>query len=374
MILGDLAIVVDCEHKTAPPASLGEEFGYSIGTPDLRGGRMQLATAKRVSREVFDLWTRRAVPSRGDLILAREAPVGQVAYVDGGHPVCLGQRTVLIQIDTTRAEPRFLHFRLLAPDIQAWMQDRSSGSTVAHLNVADVRQIPLPQLPRLDEQRRIAGVLGAFDDLIDTDLRLQQQLHEIGRAAYLAAVVAESATVRLAEVAEFHNRARVPLSKDQRMSMPGSYPYYGATGKMDSVGKYLFDGVHVLVGEDGSVVNADGSPVVQMVWGKYWVNNHAHVLSGSGISDGLLRQALETSNVTPHVTGAVQPKLSMGRLKELQISIPTDQTVSERLDELAWAERELIDETASLTAVRDALLPLLMSGRITVDEVWEAVS
>lgn len=314
------------------------------------------------------------MPSRGDLILAREAPVGQVAYVDGGHPVCLGQRTVLIQIDTTRAEPRFLHFRLLAPDIQAWMQDRSSGSTVAHLNVADVRQIPLPQLPRLDEQRRIAGVLGAFDDLIDTDLRLQQQLHEIGRAAYLAAVVAESATVRLAEVAEFHNRARVPLSKDQRMSMPGSYPYYGATGKMDSVGKYLFDGVHVLVGEDGSVVNADGSPVVQMVWGKYWVNNHAHVLSGSGISDGLLRQALETSNVTPHVTGAVQPKLSMGRLKELQISIPTDQTVSERLDELAWAERELIDETASLTAVRDALLPLLMSGRITVDEVWEAVS
>ena len=56
------------------------------------------------------------------------------------------------------------------------------------------------------------------------------------------------------------------------------------------------------------------------------------------------------------------------------ISIPTDQTVSERLDELAWAERELIDETASLTAVRDALLPLLMSGRITVDEAWEAVS
>ena len=128
-------------------------------------------------------------------------------------------------------------------------------------------------------------------------------------------------------------------------------------------------GHHILVGEDGSVIQDDGSPVVQMVWGKYWVNNHAHVLSGVGISDGLLRQALLASNVAPLVTGAVQAKLSMGRLKTLRLRLPSDKRVSTRIDELAAAERELSEEIVALTRTRDELLPLLLSGRVRVDGV-----
>ncbi|MCH8474880.1 MAG: restriction endonuclease subunit S [Opitutales bacterium] len=78
---------------------------------------------------------------------------------------------------------------------------------------------------------------------------------------------------------------RVPLSKRQREKRQGSFPYYGATSVMDYIDDYLFDETLLLLGEDGSVLKEDGTPFLQYVWGKLWVNNHAHVLKGvSGVS------------------------------------------------------------------------------------------
>jgi type I restriction enzyme S subunit len=114
--------------------------------------------------------------------------------------------------------------------------------------------------------------------------------------------------------------------------------------------------------------------MVQYVWGKFWVNNHAHVLSGKGISPELLRLALLRLDVTSALTGAVQPKLSMGNLKALKLRLPAHPEKLEAvLAELARVERLTTDTAATAAALRNTLLPLLLSGELRVREVEEQV-
>ncbi len=133
--------------------------------------------------------------------------------------------------------------------------------------------------------------------------------------------------IALAQVATFHNSSRVPLSGKERQKIPGIYPYYGANGIMDYVGDFLFDGLHVLVGEDGTVKTDRGTPVAHLVAGRKWVNNHAHVLDCPDESDTrYLYYALRAADISGLVTGAVQPKLSMTNLRLAEVDWPEQQT------------------------------------------------
>src|SRR4051794_7576937 len=126
--LSDLCrAIVDCEHRTAP---VGDGFALSVGTRAMKIGRLVLKACKPVSEDTFRAWTRRCTPTPGDLILAREAPVGDVVRVPPEPPVCLGQRTVLVRPDQGSVDPRFLHYWLLGPVAQAEMAARAAGATV----------------------------------------------------------------------------------------------------------------------------------------------------------------------------------------------------------------------------------------------------
>ena len=123
---------------------------------------------------------------------------------------------------------------------------------------------------------------------------------------------------------EIHNSLRAPLNSRQRADSQGQYPYYGATGQMDSIDNYKFDGLHVLVAEDGTVYGSNGiCPMIQRVSGKFWVSNHAHVLKcRDDIDTKYLALALEGSDVRPNITGAVQLKLSKDNLLKIKIFWP----------------------------------------------------
>jgi type I restriction enzyme S subunit len=376
--LGDIA----ADEKSA----ISKPYGSAIIRDDYRDAGVPVVRGVNLARGRFYddefVFISEALADRmpgarlqpGDLVFTHRGSVGQISMIPRAprfHRYTLSTSQVKARLDPTRAIPEFFYYWFLSPAGRHSILQSISTVGVPGLArpVETIKSLPVP-LPPLDEQRRIAGALGALDDLIDTNRDLCDRLRRGAAASYSLAL--ESAgfdEVPLEECARFYNRGRIPLSKAERSAMPGPYPYYGATGVVDTVGRYLFDAVHILVGEDGSVIQDDGSPVVQMVWGKYWVNNHAHVLSGAGISDGLLRQALLASNVAPLVTGAVQAKLSMGRLKTLRLRLPSDKRVSTHIDELAAAERELSEEIVALTRTRDELLPLLLSGRVRVDGV-----
>lgn len=148
--------IVDCEHKTAPTQTEGFP---SIRTPNIGKGDLILENVKRVSKETYDLWTKRAVPKPGDLILAREAPAGNVGVVPDGQKVCLGQRTVLIRPTGNEVDSKYLAYLLLHPIMQDRFLAFSTGATVQHVNMKDIRQLAISELPSIREQREDVNVL-----------------------------------------------------------------------------------------------------------------------------------------------------------------------------------------------------------------------
>lgn len=168
LTLADACIaIVDCEHKTAPIDPRGQYF--AVGTPAMRGNRIDYGEARRVSEETFKAWTRRLAPRPGDLLFAREAPVGPVVRIPETLNVAPGQRTVLLRPDPFSVESDYLFYLLTSPEQQVRLLQKAEGSTVPHLNVADVRSFELPKLPPLNTQKEIAAALRALDDKIESN-------------------------------------------------------------------------------------------------------------------------------------------------------------------------------------------------------------
>jgi type I restriction enzyme S subunit len=181
-ILNDVCtLIVDCEHKTAPTQSKGIP---SIRTPNIGRSRLILDNVNRVSDETYKAWTKRAIPQTDDLILAREAPIGNVAIILSNQKVCLGQRTVLIRPDTNQVDSQYICYLLLGDEIQGKIISLSNGATLNHLNMRDIRNLELPELPFLPTQRKIAAILSAYDDLIENNTRRIQILEEMAQALY----------------------------------------------------------------------------------------------------------------------------------------------------------------------------------------------
>ena len=130
----------------------------------------------------------------------------------------------------------------------------------------------------------------------------------------------------LGELVQNFDARRIPLSSREREKRRGSFPYYGATGIMDHVDDFLFEGLHLLVAEDGSVERPDGKPFLQLVDGQFWVNNHAHVLRGATDEDTkYLYYALSTVPIRPYMSGSVQAKLSQTNLNRIPIPYPAQE-------------------------------------------------
>ena len=159
------------------------------------------------------------------------------------------------------------------------------------------------------------------------------------------------------------------MNSRDREKRKGNYPYYGATSIMDYVDDYLFNGIRILLGEDGSVITDDGYPMLQYVWGKYWVNNHAHVIKATSYySLEMIYVALSRTAISHIVTGAVQKKISQKNLKNLSIEMPNP-SISHNLEQLFNILRINSDECQHLIEFRDALLPQLITGKIDLTNI-----
>ncbi len=127
----------------------------------------------------------------------------------------------------------------------------------------------------------------------------------------------------LGEVIELYDHKRIPLSAQQRSQRQGEYPYYGATKIIDSIDDYIFDGKYLLIAEDGSVITAEGKPVLQLVTGQFWVSNHAHVIRAkSPMPTDFLYFAMSDVVISGYITGTAQPKLSQRNLKAIKLLLP----------------------------------------------------
>ncbi len=153
-------------------------------------------------------------------------------------------------------------------------------------------------------------------------------------------------TAKLGGIVELFDSQRVPLNSRQRQARQGQYPYYGAQGIIDHIDGYIFDGRYILVAEDGENLNSKKLPLALFAAGKFWVNNHAHILRGiPGIADdGFLLACLNNTDIKPFVTGAAQPKLSQANLRQIEIPLPPLPT-QRRIAGILSAYDELIENS-----------------------------
>ncbi|MGL4749022.1 MAG: restriction endonuclease subunit S [Shewanella sp.] len=129
--------------------------------------------------------------------------------------------------------------------------------------------------------------------------------------------------IKLGEIVQNCNAKRIPLKQSERLNRQGCYDYYGASGVIDHVDDYLFDGDYLLIGEDGNNLISRSSPIAFHAKGKFWVNNHAHILAFNGKADlGFLAYYINSINLEPYVTGSAQPKLNKKNLDSILIPLP----------------------------------------------------
>jgi len=179
--LGEIATIIDCEHKTA--SKVESSNFYSVRTSNISNGKIDFEGANRVSESTYTEWTKRGIPEEGDIILAREAPVGEVGFVKKGYKVCLGQRTVLIKVFSKNVSSKYLLYHFVSPQIKHELRVRSVGSVVSHLNMKDIRAFPL-KLPPLPEQKAIATILTSLDDKIDLLHRQNKTLEAMAETLF----------------------------------------------------------------------------------------------------------------------------------------------------------------------------------------------
>ncbi|KJV33273.1 restriction endonuclease subunit S [Pantoea sp. SM3] len=132
---------------------------------------------------------------------------------------------------------------------------------------------------------------------------------------------------KISEIADFLNSKRIPLKSLDRQKRQGPYPYYGASGIVDRIDGYIFDGTYLLISEDGENLRTRKTPIAFKAHGKFWVNNHAHILSEKeeGVLD-YLEYYFSTLDLDPYITGAVQPKLNKSNLDSIKIPFPDKDT------------------------------------------------
>lgn len=316
----------------------------------------------------------------GDLILSNSMSFGRafITLIDG----YIHDGWLRLRCDESRIDKEYLYYFLTSDIAQNQFKAVATGSVVNNLKADTVKAAKIA-LPSLRTQKRIANVLSMLDKKIENNRAINRNLLEQARLLYKSwfmdfdnngGVMPDDWHIgTVSEIIELHDSKRKPLSGNERDKLEKIYPYYGATSIMDYVDDYLFDGIYLLLGEDGSVIDAEGYPILQYVFGKFWCNNHAHIITGkNGFSVETLYLLFSLTHVNDMVTGAVQLKISQQNLNRVEAVIPSLVALKE-FDEVIQPMfgqiRKLRLENENLTKIRDRLLPNLMSGELNVSDL-----
>ena len=258
-------LAVDCVNKTAPIVDYETDFKM-IRTTNVNNGFIDLNEVRYVTEEVFNKWTRRSKPQYGDVILTREAPVGEVGrYTSDDDKVFLGQRLFHYRPNPEKLDWNFLAYVLQSPPVQGRFKGMGFGATVDHVRVGDAERLSIP-CPPLDVQKKIGNILSAYDDLIENNRRRIQLLEQAARLLYKEWFVhlrfPSHEHVKIKDgVPEGWEKKTIgelaplkygkALKQDDRI--PGPYPVYGSSGIIGVHDKALVTGPAILVGRKGNV-------------------------------------------------------------------------------------------------------------------------
>jgi len=383
--IGEIGKVVT--GKT-PNTSNKENFGekYPFITPrDMTGQKKIYFTERYLSEKGKNSVKNCLLPKNSVCVSCIGSDMGKVVMTTS-NSITNQQLNSIICDDSF--DPDFVYYSMV--NISSEIKNLGKSSTaVPILNKSDFSRIKI-STPDISTQKEIASILSALDEKIELNRQTNTTLEAIAQAIFkewfvdfnfpgatgemveseLGLIPKGWKVGRLEEMINNFDRKRIPLSSQEREKRKGIYPYYGAASILDYVDDFIFDGVYLLMGEDGTVITKDEKPILQYVSGKFWVNNHTHVLQGKKpFSTEYVLLQLKNTNVKHIVTGAVQPKINQGNMNELPIRIPDEFTLERFQTLITPIFKNILEyeqETTILIKIRDNLLPKLMNGEIPV--------
>ena len=240
--------------------------------------------------------------------------------------------------DTRKILPEYLDMWFKRPEFDREAAFIAVGGVRGSMPWEEFVKMKLP-VPTIEKQLEIVNSYKAITERIALKQKINDNLLDSVQAIFRSWFVdydpfdgvcpSNWETGCVEDIAEFFDSMRKPLSSLERTDMERIYPYYGAVSIVDYVDDYIFDGEYLLVSEDGIyVVDENGHPLIQHISGKFWANNHAHILKGkSGFNEDSLYLFLANTNMAPIVTGAAQPKINQANLKSFPITIPDSETI-----------------------------------------------
>ena len=356
------SVVVDCPHSTPKWTANGK---IVIRNNNIKHGRIDFSSPSYTDDEHFAQRIKRAKPQPGDIIITREAPIGDVGMIPENTECCLGQRMVLLRANQSVCDNFYLLYSLQSLYVQhqiSWSE--GTGTTVSNLRIPHLEQIQIPYLP-LEQQAKISSVLRALEEKIENNRRLNDNLEQQAQAIYSYMFIdnADPAWVQ----GHLSDLITVKYGKDHKKLADGSYPVYGSGGIMRYVERPLYDKESVLIPRKGTLNN------VMYVNQPFWsVDTMFYTEMRFPNVAKFVYHFVKAKDLASMNAGSAVPSMTTDILNAMEVVIPSTSALAEFESLVAPMYRAMQEnniQSSKLSELRDALLPKLMSGEIDVSDI-----
>lgn len=388
--LGAIAeIVTGGTPSKKHPEYYGGNFPF-YKPSDLDQGRLTYDASEYLSEEGKNV--SRIIPKNSTAVCC----IGSIGKC--GYLMCEGTTNQQINSAIPKINSLCLYYYLCTENFVQDLLSMASATTIAIVNKSKMESCAFP-LPPLSEQQRIVE---RIEELLAKLDEAKERLQEVADsfAVRKAAILHKAFTgeltkqwrrengvrdesweeKKLSEITENQDSKRIPLSKSQRDNMNRIYDYYGASGIIDKVDDYIFEGKKLLIGEDGANLVTRSKDIAFIADGKYWVNNHAHILD---VKDTVLLMYLcnyiNNMDLIPYVTGSAQPKLTQAKMNNIKIFLPTipeQHEIVRLIDDLLARERSAQQAAeqalASIDLMKKSILARAFRGELGTNKASEA--
>lgn len=328
-----------------------------------------------VSEELHYTFLKRSILEENDILVSIAGTLGKTGIVRSiDLPMNTNQAVTFVRISSGKINRWYIKNAIDNPVIQTLLLSKTKVTSIPNLTLEIIGECPIP-LPPLPEQQRIVDrIESLFAKLGEAKQKAQDALDsfETRKAAILHKAFTGELTAQwrqehgvgmeswdtkpLLRVTKNHDSDRIPLSQAERSNLARVYDYYGASGVIDKVDRFLFEGRKLLIGEDGANLVTRSKPIAFIAEGQYWVNNHAHVLSvTSEMLLVFLCHYINSIDLTPYVTGSAQPKMTQAKMNTIPVPVPT------------------VDEQAEIVRILDDLLAKEQQAKEAAEGVLEQI-